>query len=194
MRLHPVLFFRGLLFAVLFVIIACCALLRTTNGIGGVDQAFAAEESSPVEQVNDQQCEVNQNYPEEVLQWCGWITYFAKANGFSPDLIAGLVWYESGGNPTAYSRSGAVGLMQVMPRDGLAASFMCVNGPCFASRPSIEELEDPYFNLEYGTGMLAGLVKRHQSLREGLKSYGPAGAGYTYADKVLSIYERFKND
>jgi soluble lytic murein transglycosylase-like protein len=194
MRLDPSSFFRGLAFAVIFIVLASSALLRTTNGIGGVDQAYAAEETTLKEKVDHLPCDVNENYPDKVLQWCGWITHFANLNGFSPDLIAGLIWYESGGDPTAYSRSGAVGLMQVMPRDGLAASFICVNGPCFASRPTIKELEDPYFNLEYGTRMLAGLVNRHQSLREGLKSYGPAGAGYTYADKVISIYERFSGD
>ena len=105
--------------------------------------------------------------------------------------MAALIWQESGGNPTAYSRSGAVGLMQVMPRDGLASSFMCVNGPCFASRPSIEQLRDPEFNVSYGTKMLAGLVRKHRNLREALKSYGPMGVGYYYADKVIGIYQRY---
>jgi len=44
-------------------------------------------------------------------------------------LIAAVILQESGGDPSAYSSSGAVGLMQVMPRDGIAAEFMCVNGP-----------------------------------------------------------------
>ena len=54
----------------------------------------------------------------------------------------------------------AVGLLQVMPRDGIAADFECANGPCFASRPTIAELLDPAYNLEYGTRMLAGLINR----------------------------------
>lgn len=94
----------------------------------------------------------------------------------------------------AYSRSGAVGLMQVMPRDGLAAKFQCVNGPCFASRPTRAELEDPAFNIEYGTRMLAGLYQRLESWRDALRSYGPMDVGYSYADKVLAIYERYGND
>ena len=97
---------------------------------------------------------------------------------------------ESGGNPLAYSRSGAVGLMQVMPRDGIAASFQCVNGPCFASRPTIAELQDPEFNVEYGTRMLAGLFARLGSLREALHAYGPMDVGYTYADRILAVFER----
>jgi len=37
--------------------------------------------------------------------------------------------------------------------------------------------------------MLAGLIKKHGSLREGLKAYGPMDVGYAYADKVLSVYD-----
>ena len=106
-------------------------------------------------------------------------------------MIAALIWQESGGNPVAYSSSGAVGLMQVMPRDGLAANFICANGPCFASRPTIEELQDPKFNVKYGTAMLAGLLERSGSLRDALKSYGPMDVGYYYADKVLAIYQKY---
>jgi soluble lytic murein transglycosylase-like protein len=99
---------------------------------------------------------------------------------------------ESGGDPEAYSSSGAVGLMQVMPRDGLAADFECANGPCFASRPTIEELLQPEFNLEYGTHMLASLITRLGSEREALKAYGPMDVEYSYADRVLAIFERYQ--
>ena len=77
--------------------------------------------------------------------------------------------------------------MQVMPRDGLAANFVCANGPCFASRPTIKELQDPQFNLEFATRMLSSLQSRFGSLREALKAYGPKDVGYYYADKVLAI-------
>ena len=99
---------------------------------------------------------------------------------------------ESGGDSSAYSVSGAVGLMQVMPRDGIAAEFECINGPCFASRPTIEELLEPDFNVEYGSQMLSGLVARQGSFREALKAYGPMDVDYSYADRVLSIYENYR--
>jgi soluble lytic murein transglycosylase-like protein len=191
MQIHPAIFFRGILAVVFFVLFSCILLVRTTPGAAEVQPAPQPAKPS----VKDSKsCRVSEAYPAEVRQWCDLITRYAKANELHPDLVAGLIWYESGGNPTAYSRSGAVGLMQVMPRDGLAAEFMCINGPCFASRPTIAELENPAFNVEYGTRMLAGLRDRYQDLREGLKSYGPANAGYTYADKVLAIYERYKED
>jgi soluble lytic murein transglycosylase-like protein len=157
-------------------------------------------ESSPVDQTDadrnrsqEGKCQVSASYPEKIRRWCDLITKFARQNNMDPDLIAALIWQESGGDPDAYSRSGAVGLMQVMPRDGLAASFMCVNGPCFASRPTISDLKDPKFNIKYGTGMLAGLVKKYGNLREALKYYGPMDAGYTYADKVLMIFENYRD-
>jgi soluble lytic murein transglycosylase-like protein len=101
---------------------------------------------------------------------------------------------ESGGNHLAYSHSGAVGLLQVMPRDGIAAGFMCKNGPCFAKRPTISELQDPEFNINYGAGMLSGLNNKYLDIREALKSYGPMDVGYAYADKVLAIYSRYGSE
>ena len=104
------------------------------------------------------------------------------------DLIRAIIMVESQFNPSAKSKRGAKGLMQVMPRDGIAATFQCINGPCFASRPTIEELKDPVFNVEYGVRMLAGLINRHGNTRDALKAYGPGDVGYWYADKVLGIY------
>jgi soluble lytic murein transglycosylase-like protein len=137
-------------------------------------------------------CKVSSRYPDTIRQWCALITKYSEKNGLDPDLIAALIWQESGGSPTAYSRSGAVGLMQVMSRDGIAASFMCPNGPCFGGRPSMQELYDPEFNVKFGTNMLSGLVARYGSVRDGLFKYGPSGSGYYYADKVLGIFNNHK--
>jgi soluble lytic murein transglycosylase-like protein len=137
-------------------------------------------------------CAVSDKYPNKIRQWCDLVTKFSKKNDLDPDLVAALIWQESGGNPTAYSKSGAVGLMQVMPRNGIAASFYCANGPCFANRPTIVELQDPAFNIQYGTGMLANLVNKYGNLRDALRYYGPRNVGYYYADKVLGIYATYK--
>jgi soluble lytic murein transglycosylase-like protein len=134
---------------------------------------------------------VSASYPNEILQWCDIITAQASEADLPPDLVAAVMLMESGGDHEAYSTSGAVGLMQVMPRDGLAASFECVNGPCFASRPTIDELLEPGYNVEYGSQMLAGLIDRLGSEREALKAYGPMDVGYSYADRVLAIYENY---
>jgi soluble lytic murein transglycosylase-like protein len=184
---------RGTLFGSLMVCFLCCILTAGNTSVNNpaIARAAAAEKTTPKVKSNPP-CKVSSQFPEDILQWCALITTEAKQTGLDPDLVAALIWQESGGNPQAYSRSGAVGLMQVMPRDGLAAEFTCTNGPCFASRPTIAELQDPEFNLDYGTGMLAGLVKRSGSLREGLKAYGPMDVGYYYADKVLGIYKQYR--
>jgi soluble lytic murein transglycosylase-like protein len=160
---------------------------------------YTAEEvpaEQPVERDEDRDdsdCSVSASFPDSVRQWCGLISQYANEHGLDPDLVAAVIVQESGGNPDAYSHSGAVGLMQVMPRDGLAAGFMCINGPCFGSRPSMSELYDAEFNVSYGTRMLSGLVAKRGSVRDGLMAYGPANVGYYYADKVLAIYENNRN-
>ena len=137
---------------------------------------------------NSSECTLSTGFPAAVRQWCPQIEAAAQEVGLPAALIASVIVQESGGDPTAYSSSGAVGLMQVMPRDGLAADFMCVNGPCFASRPTIAELEDPAYNIQYGSQYLAGLVEKFGSYREALYKYGPMDIGYHYADLVLNIW------
>jgi len=142
---------------------------------------------------NHANCQVSDAFPASILQWCGLITDYGHRRNLPPDLIAAVMLQESGGDAQAYSHSGAVGLLQVMPHDGLAANFMCQNGPCFSKRPSMKELYDPQFNIEYGTGMLANLTSKYGNYRDALKAYGPGDMGYVYADKVLAIYERYGN-
>lgn len=156
-----------------------------------VEEPAAEEESEqPAQAEEGGECLVNASYPGDVLQWCSLITDYAGKQGLDPNLVAAVMMQESAGNPDAYSKSGAVGLMQVMPRDGLASGFMCVNGPCFSARPSMDELFDPEFNIAYGTRMLAGLINKQGSVREALRSYGPMNMGYRYADIILDIYNR----
>lgn len=137
-------------------------------------------------------CSIPASYPEEIRQWCTPIEQAAAYYGLDPNLIAAVMLQESGGDSGAYSSSGAVGLLQVMPRDGIAAEFTCINGPCFASRPSMDELFDPYFNIDYGAGMLSGLISSFGDVREGLRAYGPRDRGYYYADIVLEIYNNYQ--
>lgn len=151
------------------------------------EEAAAAPVAAP-----QGECTVSGKFPEKVIQWCGLISRYAAEAGLEPNLVAAVMLQESGGDAKAYSKSGAVGLLQVMPRDGLAAKFMCVNGPCFTSRPTISELEDPEFNVSYGTRMLSGLLSKTGDIREALKAYGPKDVGYYYADIVLTIFNNYR--
>jgi hypothetical protein len=146
------------------------------------------QEPTPTQDPN---CSLNRGLPSEVRQWCDLIETFAGEYGLPPGLIAAVIMQESYGDPLAYSKSGAVGLMQVMPRDGLAAEFQCESGPCFADRPTIAELQEPSFNINFGTRMLANLYMKHGSYREALFRYGPINMGYKYADIVLGLWESY---
>lgn len=127
-------------------------------------------------------CGVTVYVPESVMQWCDLITQYSNAAGIEPNLTAIVIKEESMGNERVISHSGAVGLMQIMARDGLSAQLY---GSMFADRPSVQELSDPEFNIQFGTSMLADLIRR-RGLRDGIKSYGPSDAGYTYADNIIS--------
>jgi len=204
----PALVIQGSIFGsvllVIFLLVATAgasypAPLAQLNGENQQDPDILDEthptedEGVPIEQAanTNGSCSISEQYPESILQWCDLITHYAAKRSLNPDLVAALIWQESGGNPVAYSQSGAVGLMQVMPSDGIAATFMCINGPCFSNRPTIGKLQDPEFNISYGTKMLAGLFSKNGNMRDALKSYGPMNVGYYYADKVLGIFERY---
>ena len=203
MYLGPWLVIRGVVVGII-VLVVFSSIVTTDLSFPSTSQASSEGDQSTLisseEMVQDErdvqspdsfECQISKKYPEGILQWCNLITIYADKFELAPDLIAALIWQESGGKPRAYSRSGAVGLMQVMPRDGLAASFMCKNGPCFENRPTIGELQDPEFNIKYGTKMLARLFNNHGDLRDALKYYGPRDVGYYYADKVLGIYAKY---
>lgn len=132
---------------------------------------------------------------ERTRSWCELIAKTAGEFGFDPYLIAAMVWQESGGDPEVISNNGAVGLMQVMPSDGIAARFQCKFGPCFANRPTTKELQNPEFNLKYGCKLLAEKVAMHNgNLRFGLFGYGPAEIEFYYADTILGLTEILKGE
>ncbi|MHB8134230.1 MAG: lytic transglycosylase domain-containing protein [Anaerolineaceae bacterium] len=141
---------------------------------------------------NDVNCTLPKSYPDSIQQWCSIIENFSLKYEIEPDLIAAVILQESGGQSEAYSASGAVGLMQIMPKDGIAENFQCINGPCFRNRPTMEELFNPDFNIEYGSKMLSNLYQNHGNWRDALKSYGPMDVGYYYADIILEIKNNYQ--
>ncbi len=186
----------GILVGILFLL-GMVSLLTASPGKAYSEtttQPAAAVEVKNAENVNQSQaksmgsCALSGSYPETIRQWCSVIERYAGENGVDANLISAVMLQESAGRPDAYSKSGAVGLLQVMPRDGKASSFMCPAGPCFADRPSMQELFDPEYNISYGTHMLAELIQHYGDVREALKAYGPKDVGYYYADLVLGTF------
>lgn len=135
---------------------------------------------------------LSDKYPPSIQQWEALIEAASQDYQVDASLIAAVMLQESGGNAQVVSSSGAVGLMQVMPRDGAAAAFLCGSQPCFTNRPSMDQLFDPEFNIRYGTRMLANLIKKEGSILEALYHYGPMDVGYAYAEIVLTIYDRYQ--
>jgi soluble lytic murein transglycosylase len=75
----------------------------------------------------------------------------ARGQGLDANLVAGVVYAESKGNPTAVSRAQAYGLMQL--RIPTASEV--------AGRPvTVEELFDPSFNLDLGCRYLRRMLDR----------------------------------
>ena len=136
--------------------------------------------------------QLSEKFPQSIQKWREEIEYSADQQDLDPNLIAAVMLQESGGQSTVISTSGAVGLMQIMPRDGIASKFICGDHPCFKNRPSINELLNPDYNIDFGTRLLSGLLKTSSSTRNALKAYGPIDVGFYYADIILSIYSSNK--
>ena len=121
----------------------------------------------------------------DVRRWQASIIRYATQYQIDPNLIAAVVAVESGGNPNAVSRSGAIGLMQIM------GMHSC-------------QTFDPDGNISCGVFILATYYHRaNDDWRTGLAYYncGERGVkesrcgttgGYAYADKVLSLYNTSK--
>lgn len=141
-----------------------------------------------------QDCSLSDKVPANVRRWCEYIDKYSLKHNIDSDLTAALIQVESRGNPKARSSCDAIGLMQVMPSDPSHRAIVACNLDIsqFVNRPTIQELLDPMINVKTGCNILGGYIKKYGSVREALFHYGPAGVGYSYADKVISVYESYR--
>lgn len=72
----------------------------------------------------------------------------SRRHAFNPQVVAALIGAESAGNPKAYSRKGALGLMQLMPSTAQR----------FGAR--LEKIYEPKENLEAGIRYLSWLAEQ----------------------------------
>jgi soluble lytic murein transglycosylase-like protein len=82
----------------------------------------------------------------------------AERNKLDPALVRAVIGVESGGNPTAVSRKGALGLMQLIPST--------------AERFGVGDVFDPVQNVEGGARYLRSLLNRYNGdLEKTLAAY-----------------------
>ena len=101
-------------------------------------------------------------YIEKVEKLC-------KANKLSPALVMGIIHVESYFNPKAFNRkSGAVGLMQIVPKYAGRTMNKLLNSS--DATPSKSSLYNPDTNLRMGIGYLAYMEKRFFGSIKNVKS------------------------
>lgn len=102
-------------------------------------------------------------YTKALSDYADIVSKCADENGLAPSLIHAVIQTESGGNPRAVSRAGAMGLMQLMPAN--------------VRESGISDPFDPEQNIHAGTKQLAGLMaKYHGNVDLALAAYN-AGSG-----------------
>lgn len=125
--------------------------------------------------------------------WDGYILASAARYGVPAALVKAVVLAESGMNPNAISRSGAMGLMQLMPA---TASGLGVDDPW-----------DPEQNIDGGTRYLRQMIERFSDNRRAVAAYnaGPANVEkfngvppfeetQVYVVRVLDLYDMFRHE
>lgn len=101
----------------------------------------------------------------------------AKKHGVDKDLVHAVIAAESGYNPSAISRAGAIGLMQVMPTT--AADY---------GVSSSDDLFKPETNVKVGTRHLKRLIAKYKSVGHAVAAYN-AGEGALEANKAMTYPE-----
>ncbi|HSC48126.1 MAG TPA: lytic transglycosylase domain-containing protein [Gammaproteobacteria bacterium] len=97
----------------------------------------------------------------------------------SPQLVLALIEVESRFDPYAVSRSGAVGLMQIMP---FWLKLIGRDGDSLVHAPT---------NLRMGCTILKYYLDRSKGdIREGLQRYNGATVGIDYSDQVLKALSK----
>lgn len=101
----------------------------------------------------------------------------SRRQGVNPDLVRAVVRQESGGNPRAISRAGAIGLMQLMPD---------------TARQLGVDPYDPQENLQGGIRYLRDMAGRFQNVDEALAAYN-AGPGAVQRHGGIPPYQETQN-
>ncbi len=100
-----------------------------------------------------------------------------------PYLLLAIISVESGFNPVAESRVGAIGLMQIMPR---------VHAHKLREFGGVDRAADPWVNLQVGAAIVREYLDRFGSEEAALRAYvgvDPMTVS-TYPERVFRVRER----
>ena len=106
----------------------------------------------------------------------------ARNYDLDPALLAAVIYRESKFDPDARSRSGAIGLMQLLP-DTAKGIALHTGGRRFV----VADLYDPEINVRYGAFYLRRLLRKYDDARLALAAYN---AGQRNVDRWLARDER----
>ena len=104
----------------------------------------------------------------------------ARNYGLDPALLASVIYHESRFDPSAQSKAGAIGLMQLQPEtaEGIA---LRTGGTRF----EVSDLYDPELNVRYGSWYLRHLLNQYDGdLETALAAYN-AGQGNVERGRVF---------
>ena len=99
-------------------------------------------------------------YPAELAPYRDVIETASRQFDLDHALLAGLILFESGGNPQAVSAAGAIGLGQVMPAEA-----------GFPGRPTRQQLLNPEVNATWASRILSDGIQRWGTVDQGLAAY-----------------------
>lgn len=121
--------------------------------------------------------------------WRRAIDVASEATGVSADLLASVMTEESGGNPTAVSTAGAIGLMQLMPA---TATALGVN-PWTPDQNVLGGARYLAYQLREFHGSLADALAAYNAGPGAVRAYGgvpPYAETMAYVANVLALYQQ----
>ena len=171
-------------------------VVHFTN-IKGMDSRYRLvrrEDGSPIKGYSDSAAKVYVPSQEDIRRYSSIIQTASKAYGVEPSLIHAVISAESAYNQYAVSRTGAMGLMQLMPDT--------------ARRYGVQNMMDPTENIHGGVRYLADLlalfkgridlaVAAYNAGENAVIRYGltipPYAETRHYVPRVLGFYHSFQS-
>jgi soluble lytic murein transglycosylase-like protein len=144
-------------------------------------------------------------FTREVQHWGSNIVRWANASSLDPNLVATVMQIESCGDPRALSRSGAMGLFQVMPfhfyygENGFDAETNALRGLNYLARSLQTANGDPRLALAgynggigvIGRGEWTWHAETARYVRYGAPIYNDARSGFPSSAMLDEWYQRY---